>query len=88
MTRYLGIWPSTSASYVGPVAANGVYLLGLELSLEEGSVLALRFGLVVHWPLDSARTARWMRPVLSWKNNCRSPLERIIAARDVSLRIY
>ena len=29
-----------------------------------------------------------MRPVLSWKNRFRSPLEETIAARDVSFRMY
>lgn len=79
---------STTVSYAGPVAVSGVFFLGFEPELEEGSALALRFGLVVHWPLDSARTARRMRPVLSWKNKWRSPLGSDTTARDVSLRMY
>ena len=55
----------TSFSSVGPIAVNGVYFLGLEVKFKAGSVLALRFKLELHWPLDATRTARRMRPVLS-----------------------
>ncbi len=43
---------------------------------------------MLHSLFDAVRTARRIRPALSWKNTCRSPLARIRAARDVSLRIY
>ena len=43
---------------------------------------------MVHWVSDAERIARRMKPLLSWKNNYRSPSERTIAARDVSLRMY
>ena len=85
---FLFILACTSFSNTGPVAVNGVYFLGLEVVSIAGSVLALRFGLVLHRPLESIPTARRMRPVLSWKNKCRSLLERDTTARDVSLRMY
>ena len=42
----------------------------------------------LHLPFDTVRIVRRIWPVLSWKNNCRSPLGRDKAAKDVSLRIY
>ena len=48
----------------------------------------IEYELMAHGSSDAVRLARRMEPLLSWKNNCRSPLSRNKAASDVSLRMY
>ena len=43
---------------------------------------------MVHWFSDAERITRRIKPLLSWKNKCRSPSERTKAASEVSLRMY
>ena len=74
---------NTSSEPIGGLTAEtvrGVYIFA--------SKLIFKFWLVFHWLVVAVRIMYRIRPVLSWKYRCRSPLGRIAAAKDVSLRIY